>query len=219
MVVKLALSARELTGESKLCLAGGVALNCVANGKVIQAGAFDEVWVQPAAGDAGGALGAALSVGMARGAQRPHLDTGQDAMSGSLLGPEYSDQEIGAYLDSVGAPYTRLEQDELAHTVAGGLAAGKIVGWHQGRMEFGPRALGARSILGDPRDPRMQATMNLKIKSGSPSARSRPRSSRPMPRTTSTCHRRAPTCWWSPRSRPGSRSSRPPTMTSPASTC
>jgi len=164
VAVKLARSARELTGESTLCLAGGVALNCVANGKVIQAGVFDEVWIQPAAGDAGGALGAALSVGIARGAGRPHLGTGRDAMSGSLLGPQYGDAEIAAYLDAGNIPYTRLEPQELAEEVARELGRGKIVGWHQGRMEFGPRALGARSIIGDPRDPAMQSAMNLKIK-------------------------------------------------------
>ncbi|MBT2383375.1 carbamoyltransferase [Streptomyces sp. ISL-11] len=164
VVIKLARTARERTGESRLCLAGGVALNCVANGKVIKEGIFDEVWIQPAAGDAGGALGAAQAVAAERGARRTHLGTGRDAMSGSLLGPSYSDDEIAAYLDAKGAPYTRLEPDALAREVAKGLAAGKIVGWFQGRMEFGPRALGARSILGDPRDPVMQSAMNLKIK-------------------------------------------------------
>lgn len=164
VVLLLAKTARRLTGESKLCLAGGVALNCVANGKVIQSGVFDEVWIQPAAGDAGGALGAALAVAMEQGAGRAHLGTGRDAMSGALLGPAYSDEDIGAYLDSNRIPYTRLDPDALAREVAVRLADGKIVGWFQGRMEFGPRALGARSILGDPRDPAMQSTMNLKIK-------------------------------------------------------
>lgn len=164
VVVKLARTARERTGESNLVLAGGVALNCVANGKIINAGIFDEVWIQPAAGDAGGALGAALAVAADRGARRSHLGTGRDAMSGSLLGPGYSDDEIAAYLDGKNVPYTRLEPDALATQVAKGLADGKIVGWFQGRMEFGPRALGARSIIGDPRDPVMQSAMNLKIK-------------------------------------------------------
>jgi carbamoyltransferase len=164
VVVRLAQTARRLTGQTKLCLAGGVALNCVANGKVVQEGIFDEVWIQPAAGDAGGALGAALAVAAQRGAAREHLATGGDGMAGSLLGPAYSDDEIGAYLDSNAIPYTRLEPDALAHRVATELAAGKIAGWFQGRMEFGPRALGARSILGDPRDPAMQSAMNLKIK-------------------------------------------------------
>jgi carbamoyltransferase len=164
VVVLLAQTARKLTGESELCLAGGVALNCVANGKIIKAGVFDEVWIQPAAGDAGGALGAALAVAAERGAERVHLGSGRDAMSGSLLGPAYSDDEIAAYFDAEGIPYSRLEPEELARQVAAGLAEGKIVGWHQGRMEFGPRALGARSIIGDPRNPVMQSAMNLKIK-------------------------------------------------------
>ncbi|MCD9145099.1 carbamoyltransferase family protein [Streptomyces albireticuli] len=164
VVVKLARAARERTGEKNLVLAGGVALNCVANGKIINEGIFDEVWIQPAAGDAGGALGAALAVAADRGARRTHLGTGRDAMSGSLLGPGYSDDEIAAYLDGKNVPYTRLEPDALAREVAKGLADGKIVGWFQGRMEFGPRALGARSIIGDPRDPVMQSAMNLKIK-------------------------------------------------------
>ncbi|WP_061293204.1 carbamoyltransferase family protein [Herbidospora cretacea] len=164
VMLRLARTARERTGESRLCLAGGVALNCVANGKIIDAGIFDEVWVQPAAGDAGGALGAAQAVAMERGATRDHLGTGHDAMAGSLLGPAYDDEEIGAYLTANGIPHRRLDPGQLAAQVAEGLADGKIVGWFQGRMEFGPRALGARSILGDPRDARMQSTMNLKIK-------------------------------------------------------
>ncbi|MEU0920592.1 carbamoyltransferase N-terminal domain-containing protein [Streptomyces cyaneofuscatus] len=163
-VLRLARTARERTGESRLCMAGGVALNCVANGKVIDAGIFDEVWVQPAAGDAGGALGAAQAVAMERGARRDHVRTGHDAMSGSLLGPAYGDEEIAAYLDAHSIPYRRLDSDTLAAQVADGLAQGKIVGWFQGRMEFGPRALGARSIIGDPRNPDMQSAMNLKIK-------------------------------------------------------
>ena len=164
VVVLLAKHARERTGERHLVMAGGVALNCVANGKIINAGVFDEVWVQPAAGDAGGALGAALAVAADRGAPRSHLGNGTDGMAGSLLGPAFSDEEIAAYLDAEHIPYTRLSQEELARQVAGELTQGKIAGWFQGRMEFGPRALGARSIVGDPRDPVMQSTMNLKIK-------------------------------------------------------
>lgn len=163
-VLKLARTARELTGESRLCLAGGVALNCVANGKIIADSIFDDVWVQPAAGDAGGALGAALAVAMDRGAGRAHVGTGRDAMSGALLGPAYSDDQIAAYLTAGGIPYRRLEPAALAAEVAKAIAAGKVVGWFQGRMEFGPRALGARSILGDARDPQTQSVMNLKIK-------------------------------------------------------
>ncbi|MDJ0344794.1 carbamoyltransferase [Streptomyces sp. H10-C2] len=164
VVLKLARTARELTGESRLCLAGGVALNCVANGKIVAGELFDEVWVQPAAGDAGGALGAALAVAMDRGAGRAHVGTGHDAMSGSLLGPEYDDDMIEAYLTAASIPHRRLGQAELTAEVAKSIAAGMVVGWFQGRMEFGPRALGSRSILGDARDPRTQSVMNLKIK-------------------------------------------------------
>lgn len=164
IMLRLAATARELTGERRLCLAGGVALNCVGNGKLSESGIFDEIWIQPAAGDAGGALGAALAYTAERGAPREHLGTGRDAMAGSLLGPAHSDEEIGAFLDGLGVPYRRMDRDELSRTVAEKLAGGAIVGWYQGRMEFGPRALGARSILGDPRNPDMQSTMNLKIK-------------------------------------------------------
>jgi carbamoyltransferase len=164
VMLRLARTARERTGEAHLCLAGGVALNCVANGKVIEEGIFEEVWVQPAAGDAGCALGAAQAVALERGSGRPHLGTGRDAMSGALLGPEFSDEEIAAYLTAHGIPHRRLDRAALVEEVAGHLADGRVVGWFQGRMEFGPRALGARSILGDPRDSGMQSTMNLKIK-------------------------------------------------------
>ncbi|GLU49805.1 carbamoyltransferase family protein [Nocardiopsis ansamitocini] len=164
VMLRLARTARDRTGESTLCLAGGVALNCVANGKIIDASIFDEVWVQPAAGDAGGALGAAYAVTMERGASRDHLGSGHDAMSGSLLGPAFDDDEIAAYLEANSIPHRRLDGGELVEQAAAALAESKIVGWFQGRMEFGPRALGARSILGDPRDPAMQSAMNLKIK-------------------------------------------------------
>ncbi|MFE0174459.1 carbamoyltransferase [Streptomyces sp. NPDC059002] len=164
VMLRLARTARERTGESTLCLAGGVALNCVANGEIVRSGIFDEVWIQPAAGDAGGALGAATAVAMERGAARDHVGGGGDAMSGSLLGPAFSDAQIAEYLRGHGIPHHRLDPGSLADDVAAALADGKIVGWFQGRMEFGPRALGARSILGDPRDPAMQSAMNLKIK-------------------------------------------------------
>ncbi|MFG2404373.1 carbamoyltransferase [Streptomyces brevispora] len=164
VVLELARTARELTGESRLCLAGGVALNCVANGRIVADALYDEVWIQPAAGDAGGALGAALAVAMDRGAGRAHVGTGRDAMSGALLGPEYDDDRIAAYLTAAGIPHRRLEPAELAAEVAKSIGAGMVVGWFQGRMEFGPRALGSRSILGDARDPRTQSVMNLKIK-------------------------------------------------------
>ncbi|MFE3598457.1 carbamoyltransferase [Streptomyces sp. NPDC059142] len=164
VLLRLARTSRDLTGERNLCLAGGVALNCVANGKISRAGTFDSMWVQPAAGDAGGALGAALSAAARRGAPRAHPGSGADAMSGALLGPAFDDEEIGAYLDRHAIPYSRPGRDALVKEVAAALADGKVVGWFQGRMEFGPRALGSRSILGDPRDPDMQSTMNLKIK-------------------------------------------------------
>ncbi|QYX79565.1 carbamoyltransferase family protein [Streptomyces akebiae] len=163
-VLGLARRARHVTGESRLCLAGGVALNCVANGKVVEERVFDDVWIQPAAGDAGGALGSALAVALERGAGRPHVGSGRDAMSGSLLGPSYGARETRAFLDGVGAVYTELDPRDTPGVVAGHLARGAITGWFQGRMEFGPRALGARSILGDPRDPDMQSAMNLKTK-------------------------------------------------------
>jgi len=164
VMLRLARTAQERTGESKLCLAGGVALNCVANGKIVDSGIFDEVWIQPAAGDAGGALGAALAVAMERGATRDHVGSGRDAMSGALLGPAFDDTQIAAFLRSNEIPHRRLEPGRMVDDVAAALADGKIVGWFQDRMEFGPRALGARSILGDARDPVMQSAMNLKIK-------------------------------------------------------
>ncbi|WP_329384958.1 carbamoyltransferase family protein [Streptomyces sp. NBC_01716] len=165
VMLKLARTAQRLTGESHLCMAGGVALNCVANGKIVESGLFEEVWVQPAAGDAGGALGAAL---LARrdgpGTERTHTRESRDAMRGSRLGPGFDSDEIKAFLDARSLPYTRLRTEELSRRVAGELAEGKVVGWFQGRMEFGPRALGSRSILGDARNPTMQSVMNQKIK-------------------------------------------------------
>ncbi|MFI9828504.1 carbamoyltransferase [Streptomyces sp. NPDC051913] len=164
IMLKLARTARRLTRESRLCLAGGVALNCVANGKLAEAGIFDELWVQPAAGDAGGALGAALLAQRGPARARSHTRTGRDAMRASRLGPRFDDDRIQAYLDASAIPHRRLGPEELSRAVAGQLAEGKVVGWFQGRMEFGPRALGSRSILGDPRDPAMQSAMNQKIK-------------------------------------------------------
>jgi carbamoyltransferase len=164
VMVRLARTARATTSERALCLAGGVALNCVANGRLLREDVFDDLWVQPAAGDAGGALGAAMSVSVERGAGRPHVPAERDAMSGSLLGQAWSDEQIRSALDRHRAAYVVLDDDDLFEVIAHQLADGKIVGWFQGRMEFGPRALGARSILGDPRDPQMQRQMNLKIK-------------------------------------------------------
>ncbi len=174
-VLRLTRSLREETGIPYLCLAGGVALNCVANGRVLRDGRFDDVWIQPAAGDAGGALGAALAAshrlfGEPRSAcglredGRLEREAGGDAMHGTLLGPAFGSDEIRRALDAAGARYEMLPDDELLDATASALAAGKVVGWFQGRMEFGPRALGNRSILADPRSPTMQRTLNLKVK-------------------------------------------------------
>ena len=184
-VLRLTRSLRKETGISRLCLAGGVALNCVANGKVARDGQFEDIWVQPASGDAGGALGAAMlvshrlhdeprpSIGaLAAGAsahsnadrRQPVAPPGQDAMQGALLGPEFSQADIRQALDEAGANYQELAEEALLQATAAALADGKAVGWFQGRMEFGPRALGNRSILADARSPTMQRTLNLKIK-------------------------------------------------------
>ncbi|MBR3190225.1 carbamoyltransferase [Bosea sp. (in: a-proteobacteria)] len=164
IVLRLARSVRAETGMKNLCLAGGVALNCVANGKLLREGLFDGLWIQPAAGDAGGALGAALAgYHLFHGKPREVPATG-DAMHGSYLGPEFSQAEIEAELAAAGARFEVLDDAALIDLTAQGLADGKAVGWMQGRMEFGPRALGGRSILGDPRSPAMQKTLNLKVK-------------------------------------------------------
>ncbi len=163
VVLRLARHARSVTGERALCLAGGVALNCVANGKLHRAGIFDDIWVQPAAGDAGGALGAALAGWYQFGGQ-PRRVAGGDAMQGAYLGPHYAEADIVARLAAAGARFDCLEPDLVTATTADALAEGKAVGWMQGRMEFGPRALGNRSILGDPRSPTMQRLLNLKVK-------------------------------------------------------
>jgi carbamoyltransferase len=164
VMVRLARTACHMTGERSLCLAGGVALNCVANGTILRSGIVDDLWIQPAAGDAGGSLGAAMATAAAAGAGRPHVARGTDAMRGSLLGTSHGEQEIREVLDRLGAAYERVDDDKLHDVVAGKLADGAVVAWFQGRMEFGPRALGSRSILGDPRDPEMQRRVNLKIK-------------------------------------------------------
>jgi len=151
------------TGERNLCLAGGVALNCVANGKVLRDGRFERLWIQPAAGDAGGALGAALvACHLQKGAAR--TPGSGDAMQGSYLGPEFGDDEIAMRLEAAGARFERLSEGTMLDRAAADLAAGRALGWFQGRMEFGPRALGARSILGDARSPTMQRLLNLKVK-------------------------------------------------------
>jgi carbamoyltransferase len=167
-MLRMAQHVHNQTGERKLCLAGGVALNCVANGRILREGPFEKLWIQPAAGDAGGALGAALSVwhqylGQPRDLERMR-GKHQDGMKGAYLGPAYHADEIAEFLENKRSAYQRLGRQELVEQVARWLADGKVVGWFQGPMEFGPRALGGRSILGDPRSPKMQALMNLKIK-------------------------------------------------------
>lgn len=164
IVLRLARSIRDETGLRNLCLAGGVALNCVANGKIAKEGIFDNVWVQPAAGDAGGALGAALAAYYLH-CNSPRLVCANDSMSGSYLGPSFSSEEISNYLDSVGAKYFHFDDvPSLIDRVSGCISEGMAVGWMQGRMEFGPRALGGRSIIADPRSEVMQKQLNLKIK-------------------------------------------------------
>lgn len=163
IMLRMARTAHARTGLDSLCLAGGVALNCVGNGRLLREGPFRHLWIQPAAGDAGGALGVAQLIHH-RHLGRPRVVDAGDSMQGSYLGPSFSPEEIESYMRSVGARYTRLEEPALFDQVAGHLATEKVVGWFDGRMEFGPRALGARSILGDPRSPRMQAQMNIKIK-------------------------------------------------------
>jgi carbamoyltransferase len=165
ILLRLARHARKLTGLPRLCMAGGVALNCVANGLILREKIFEEIWIQPAAGDAGGALGAALAVWHMRPDDpQPRSVQFPDSMQGAFLGPEFSAEEIEAVLRSHGALYQKMDTIALVDEVAGLLAEGKIVGWVQGRMEFGPRALGHRSILGDPRAPAMQSILNLKVK-------------------------------------------------------
>ena len=163
VVLRLGRSVQRETGVENLCLAGGVALNCVANGKLLREGPFKEIWIQPAAGDAGGAVGAALSI-WHEYLEKPREVNGADFMSGSYLGPRFSDSEITGYLDSINASYQRLDDAELMPRLAEILDRENVVGWFQGRMEFGPRALGGRSIIGDPRSQSMQSVMNLKIK-------------------------------------------------------
>ena len=164
IVLRLGRSVRKETGAKNICLAGGVALNCVANGKLLRENIFDNIWVQPAAGDAGGAVGAAFAAYHGFMGQPRKLNGHMDGMAGSYLGPEYSDDEIAERLAAVGAKLTRLDHAQMIDQTAQALADEKAVGWMQGRMEFGPRSLGARSILGDARSPSMQKTLNLKVK-------------------------------------------------------
>ena len=164
VMLRMARHVRRETGQKNLCLAGGVALNCVGNGRILREGIFDRIWIQPAAGDAGGALGTALYIWHCYLDNPRHVDLEGDQQKASLLGPAYSDTEIRQFLDQNGYKYTPLGETEMPRTVAGLIADGKVVGWFCGRMEFGPRALGSRSIIGDARSSKMQATMNLKIK-------------------------------------------------------
>lgn len=163
VVIKLARGIRQTTGQTNLCLAGGVALNCVANGKLLKEKIFDNIWIQPAAGDAGGAVGAALAAYHLM-LNQPRVVDPTDAMQGSYLGPSYSQGEIDSRLRAAGAVFVTVSDDELIEQTAQALADGKAVGWHQGRMEFGPRALGGRSIIADPRSPTLQKQLNLKVK-------------------------------------------------------
>lgn len=163
VILKMSQNIRQQTGQRYLCLAGGVALNCVANGKLLRSGIFDDLWIQPAAGDAGGAVGAALGVWY-QFLKNERIPADEDFMNGSFLGPEYSDLEIRTFLQEQQIPFRELPPEQFPETVADLIAAEKVVGWFQGRMEFGPRALGARSILGDARSSNMQEIMNLKIK-------------------------------------------------------
>ena len=164
IMLRMARTVHRETGLENLCLAGGVALNCVGNGRLLREGPFKNLWIQPAAGDAGGALGVAQLIWHRHCQQPRHVAAGKDGMQGAYLGPDFSDDEIEDFLKAQGAAYQKLDRCELNKRAAAVLAEEKIVGWFDGRMEFGPRALGSRSIVGDPRSPRMQAQMNLKIK-------------------------------------------------------
>ena len=164
IVLELARDIAKKTGERNLCLAGGVALNCVANGILLRRKIFDNIWIQPAAGDAGGALGATLSTWYLHHNKERSVPKERDSMKGAYLGPEFSDTDIEAELKACGAKFKKLSEIEMIEEVASALADEKAVGWMQGRMEFGPRALGGRSIIADPRSPVMQRQLNLKVK-------------------------------------------------------
>ena len=164
VVVKLAIGVKKITGAKTICLAGGVALNCVANGVLLRKQIFDDIWVQPAAGDAGGALGAALAAYHLSFNKEREISEKGDSMNGSFLGPQFLDKEVEFELHSIGANFKEFSREDMIDKTANFLNEGKAVGWMQGRMEFGPRALGSRSILADPRSPNMQKLLNLKIK-------------------------------------------------------
>jgi carbamoyltransferase len=163
IVLKMTRALAVETGAKNLCLAGGTALNCVANGKILRDGKFEKIWIQPAAGDAGGAVGAALAA-YYMALEQPRTIVVGDAMKGAYLGPAFTDEEIQQRLKKAGAVFHTVDEKTMIDTVADALATEKAVGWSQGRMEFGPRALGGRSILGDPRSPKMQSVLNLKVK-------------------------------------------------------
>ncbi|MFA6978368.1 MAG: carbamoyltransferase [Ignavibacteriaceae bacterium] len=164
VMLRMARHVRKETGQKNLCLAGGVALNCVANGKLLRENIFENIWIQPAAGDAGGALGAALTAWYQFLGNERSANGKSDVMNGAYLGPEFTNEEIKVWLEENKIPFKQLSDDELYPETATLLADEKVVGWFQGRMEFGPRALGNRSIIGDARSAKMQATMNIKIK-------------------------------------------------------
>jgi len=164
IMLRMSRHVHTVTGQEKLCIAGGVALNCVGNGRILREGPFKEVWVQPSSSDAGGALGAALLAWYKYLGNKRNSDDVRDTQKASLLGPSFSDAEIESFLEKSEVPYKKLVTQDLISVVAELIAQGKVVGWFQGRMEFGPRALGSRSILGDARSPEMQSRMNLKIK-------------------------------------------------------
>jgi len=164
IVLRIARHVYKITGKDKLCLAGGVALNCVGNGRILRESPFKEIWIQPASGDAGGALGAALLVWYKYLGNKRYCDDKNDIQKASLLGPSYNDDYIENFLIRDGAPYKKLLYSEIPQIISNLITQGKVIGWFQGRLEFGPRALGARSIIGDARNPQMQSKMNLKIK-------------------------------------------------------
>ncbi len=164
VMLRMVRHTHKVTGHKNLCLAGGVALNCVGNGRIVREGPFEKIWIQPAAGDAGGALGAALFAWHQYLGNSREADGTKDGQQGSYLGPGFKNGEISDYLKSRDIPFTKLSNDQVAEKIADLIADQKVIGWFQGRMEFGPRALGGRSIIGDARSPEMQETMNLKIK-------------------------------------------------------
>ncbi|MGD0335657.1 MAG: carbamoyltransferase [Candidatus Omnitrophota bacterium] len=164
IMLRIARHVYKVTGKNKLCLAGGVALNCVANGRILREGPFEDIWIQPASGDAGGALGAALAIWHRYLGKERKIASAGDSLKGSFLGPAFTDDEIEEFLKKEKVPYEHIERERLVDSTAELIEKQHVIGWFQGRMEFGPRALGARSIIGDARNPKMQSRMNLKIK-------------------------------------------------------